>query len=153
MRLLSDEQMISNRLGQYMHAHTIYGGYRPYGVTAVLQAYDERDKQAYLHVVEPSGVHFRYHGCAIGKSQQAAKTEIEKLNFSAMTVREGLQEIARIIHTIHDEVKDKPFVFEAGWICEESGWKHQIVPKAVRDEAEAWGKARVEEADMSDDDE
>jgi 20S proteasome subunit alpha 7 len=33
----------------------------------------------HLYMVEPSGVAWGYHACAIGKARQAAKTELEKL--------------------------------------------------------------------------
>lgn len=140
--------LISDRIGQYMHAYTCYGSYRPFGVSVMIAAYDERSKQARLHMVEPSGVNFRYRGCAIGKSRQAAKTEIERLDLSNLTVREGLKEIARIIEIIHDDLKDKPYEFEASWVCEESNWEHKEVPKGLRDEAVAWARQKVEEMEM-----
>ena len=31
-------------------------------------------------MIEPSGVSFGYYGCAVGKGQQAAQSEIEKLD-------------------------------------------------------------------------
>lgn len=37
-----------------------------------------------LFMVEPSGVSWGYHGCAIGKGQQAATSEIEKLDVRAV---------------------------------------------------------------------
>lgn len=143
--------VLSDRLGQVMHAYTCYGGYRPFGVSMLMAAYDPFDKQAYLHMVEPSGVNFRYYGCAIGKSRQSIKTEIERLNLNSLSVREGLKEISRIIHIIHDDVKDKPFEFEASWICEESNWEHVEVPKDLRQEAVEWGRQKREELDMADD--
>jgi len=116
--------VMADRLGQFMHVYTCYGGYRPFGVSVVLAAYDEQDKCAYLYMVDPSGVSYRYSGCAVGKSRQASKTLVEKLDGS-MTCREALKELAKILHTVHDSVKDKPFEFEASWVCEESGWKHE----------------------------
>lgn len=29
---------------------------------------------------------------------------------------------------MHDELKDKLFKMEMSWVCEESGWSHQVVP-------------------------
>ncbi len=37
-----------------------------------------------------------YYGCAVGKGTRAAKTEIEKLKLSEMTVREAIKEAARM---------------------------------------------------------
>mmetsp|Transcript_1285 Transcript_1285/g.1601 ORF Transcript_1285/g.1601 Transcript_1285/m.1601 type:complete len:260 (-) Transcript_1285:123-902(-) len=144
--------VLADRMGHYFHAYTTYGGDRPFGVTAVIAGYDAVVNEAYLHTVEPSGSHYRFYGCAVGKSQQAAKTEIEKLNFSEMTVEEGLKHIAFIIHTIREEEKDKPFEFEAGWVSKDTNWKFELVPAQVRKEANEWGKKRVEELEMEDDD-
>lgn len=79
----------------YMHAHTLYGAIRPFGVSVILASLEEDSPK--LFMVEPSGVsyvnkiwrlflHFLhnfifkgYNGCAVGKAAQTAKTEIEKL--------------------------------------------------------------------------
>lgn len=73
----------------------------------------------------------RYYGCAIGKAKQTAKTEMEKLKLANMTCRELVKEAAKIIHIVHDEVKDKDFELELSWVCEESEGLHQAVPQAV----------------------
>ena len=139
---------LADRLGHYLHAYTTYGANRPYGVSVLVAGYDERDKQAYLHMVEPSGSNFRYRGCSAGKGRQSIKTEIEKLDLENMDCRQGLKEIARIVRIVHDEDKDKAFEFEASWVCAESGWKHVNVPKPLRDEADAWAKQRLEAEDQ-----
>lgn len=82
-----------------------------------------------------------------------AKTEIEKLNLSTITCREALKAIAKIIHTLHDEGKDKPFELELSWLCTESSWKHEHVPAALAAEMEAAAKQEIEDAEMEDDDE
>jgi len=81
-----------------------------------------------------------------------AKTEIEKLNLTTITCREALKAVAKIIHTLHDEGKDKPFELELSWLCVESGWKHEHVPAAVAGEIEAAAKKEIEDAEMEDDD-
>ena len=72
-----------------------------------------------------------YYGCAIGKAKQTAKTEMEKLKLANMTCRELVKEAAKIIHIVHDEVKDKDFELELSWVCEESDGLHQAVPQVV----------------------
>lgn len=143
--------VLANRMGNFFHAYTTYGGYRPFGLATVVAAFDEVKQEAFLHMVEPSGTHYQYNGCAMGKARQAAKTEIEKINFANMPVAEGLKRIAFIIHTIREEDKDKPFEFEAGWISKDTNWEFELVPKNLRDEASAWGKKKVEEVQMQDD--
>jgi 20S proteasome subunit alpha 7 len=139
---------LADRLGHYLHAYTCYSSYRPFGVSVLLAGYDPAAKDAFLHMIEPSGLGFRFRGCSVGKARQSVKTEIEKLDLESMTVREGLKQIARIVRIVHDEDKDKAFEFEASWVCEESGWEHRQVPKELRDEADAWAKQRLEMEDV-----
>jgi 20S proteasome subunit alpha 7 len=58
--------VLANRLGLYLHYFTLYGSLRPFGSTALLACYDEDLKSPELYMVEPSGVSFRYFGCAAG---------------------------------------------------------------------------------------
>jgi len=136
---------LAERLARYMHYYTCEGYLRPYGVSLLVAAYDERDKQAHLHMIDPSGVQFRYRGCSAGKSRPAVKTELEKLNFDTITCREALRELARIARLVHEEDTANAFEFEASWVCEESGWKHEVVPLALRQEADAWARRRLAE--------
>lgn len=71
----------------------------------------------------------------------------------AITCREALKAVAKIIHTLHDEGKDKPFELELSWLCEETGWRHVHVPEALKNESEAAAKKEIEDAEMEDDDE
>jgi 20S proteasome subunit alpha 7 len=62
-----------------------------------------------------------------------------------ITVAEGVKQLAKIIHSLHDEAKDKPFELEMSWLCEGSGWKHVGVPRDVIAEAVEWAKKEVED--------
>lgn len=48
--------------------------------------------------------------------------------------------ILHSIYTCHDDAKDKDFELELSWICAESKYKHQFVPKDIKLEAEALAK-------------
>lgn len=50
---------------------------------------------------------------------------------------------------MHDEVKDKDFELEMSWICEESKFQHEMVPRELVEEADKLAKAALEE-EMSD---
>jgi len=110
-----------------------------------------------------------FFGCAIGKGKLAAKTEIEKLKLSEMTSRQAAKEVARMlvstcrfhfhslftppsfvlsIYKVHDDAKDKDFELELSWVCEESGFKHQLIPKDVFDESVQAAKAALEAEEM-----
>lgn len=49
------------------------------------------------------------------------------------------------IHLVHDDNKDKDFELEMTWVCTESGNKHKAVPAELLAEADAKGKAALEE--------
>ena len=114
--------ILANRLALYMHYFTLHASLRPFGSTALIAAFDEDLKTPELYMMEPSGVCFRYFGCAAGKGAQAAKTELEKvltkftdpLGSTTITAREAVAEIAKMLvssplppllhlpnHTIH----------------------------------------------------
>ncbi len=50
------------------------------------------------------------------------------------------------IYKLHDDIKDKEFELELSWVKTAEG-KHQMVPKAVRDNAAKIGKAAKEAED------
>eukprot|EP00899_Mesostigma_viride_P001855 jgi/Mesvir1/11670/Mv00064-RA.1 len=136
-------KVLCDRMASYAHLFTLYWSYRPTGAAVLLGVYDRDGPQLYM--IDPSGVAHRYFGAALGKGRQAAKTEIERLNLSEMTCREAVKALAKIIHSVHDEAKDKAFELEMSWVCDESGRKHQKVPQHLIDEAEREAKAAMEE--------
>ena len=61
-------------------------------------------------------------------------------------------EAAKVIYTVHDEVKDKDFELEMSWIsASETGERHQKVPKELFDHAVTQAKAAVADSDSDDD--
>jgi len=147
--------VLSQRVALFVHAYTEYWHLRPFGVSSVLAVYDESTLGPQLYCVEPSGECLRYFATAVGKNAQQARVQLEKLDFDAITCREAAVRIAEIVYSLHDEVKDKPFELELSWVCDESGKKHQLVPKEVLDLALAAGvkAAADEDTDDEDDDE
>ncbi len=57
-------------------------------VSTLLGSYTEKYGPE-LYMIEPSGVSFGYYGCAVGKGQQAAQSEIEKLDVIKKKKRKG----------------------------------------------------------------
>ncbi|OZJ02337.1 hypothetical protein BZG36_04592 [Bifiguratus adelaidae] len=129
---------LAERMGQYVSAYTLYSSVRPFGSSTILGLMDIDGPKLYM--IEPSGVYWGYHGCAIGKGKQVAKTEIEKLKLSEMTAKQAVVEAARIIHAAHDDSKDKDFELEISWISEDTKGRHQFVPKEIVEEAERLAK-------------
>ncbi|KAJ3092450.1 hypothetical protein HK102_007074 [Quaeritorhiza haematococci] len=136
-------KIISERVAQYVQAYTLYSSVRPFGISAIIGTVDLNGPSLYM--IEPSGVYYGYYGCAIGKGKQVAKTEIEKLKLTQLTCREAVKEAARIIYTVHDDVKDKEFELELSWVCDESKGRHEFVPKDLAEEAERLAKASLQE--------
>lgn len=141
--------MLKDRLGYYVGAYTCSSAVRPFGASLIMASYGPDGPLLYM--VEPSGSAVGYHYIASGKGKQAAKAELEKLKASTMTCRELVKEAARIIHAVHDEVKDKAFKLELGWIGEFTKGQHQLVPDDIYREAEQYAKDSI--ADDSSDEE
>eukprot|EP00658_Telonema_sp_P-2_P005437 TRINITY_DN12028_c0_g1_i7.p1 TRINITY_DN12028_c0_g1~~TRINITY_DN12028_c0_g1_i7.p1 ORF type:complete len:163 (+),score=65.93 TRINITY_DN12028_c0_g1_i7:114-602(+) len=136
---------------QFMHLYTVYWSVRPFGV-GMLMATHGRDGYE-LYQMDQAGASYRCFAGAIGKARMAAKTEIEKLNLEELSAQDALFELGKIIHTVHDDVKDKAFELELCWISEETNQKFQIVPSEVRDEIETRIKAALEEESDDEEDE
>ncbi|ELT91222.1 hypothetical protein CAPTEDRAFT_161186 [Capitella teleta] len=141
---------LTDRVAGFVHAYTLTGFVRPFGTTVMLGSYDEEGP--HLYHIDPSGISHGYYGCATGKAKQTAKTEIEKIKMKDMSIRDLVKEAARIIHVVHDEVKDKNFELELSWVGELTDGKHQLVPPEVLAEAEKFAKDSLEESDDSDED-
>lgn len=109
---------LADRIGQFMHMYTLYGGARPFGCSVLMASYADDGPQ--LYVSDPSGTVAGYHACALGKAKTVAKTELEKIDFKTITCREAIKKIAEIIYENHDKVKDKIWDVEFGWVCDES---------------------------------
>jgi len=158
--------VLSDRLASYVHYFTLHGALRPFGASALIASHDPETGDHSLHLLEPSGISRRYYGAAAGKGRQPARTEMEKLRLNPAAAggadadadgapidcREGVRQLARIIHALHDEGKDKPFELEMSWLCVESGWEHRGVPRDVIAESVEWAKKDIAEAQEEDDD-
>ncbi|KAL0949644.1 hypothetical protein HGRIS_009688 [Hohenbuehelia grisea] len=136
---------VAERVGLYLQAYTLYSSVRPFGVSTILAGVDKTGPQ--LYVLEPSGVFFGYHGAAVGKGRQLAKTELEKLNLAELTTREAVMEAAKIIYLVHEDANEKEFELEMSWIGDETKGLHVPVPKDLLEEAERQAKAALENFD------
>lgn len=142
-------QYLKDRVAMYVHAYTLYSALRPFGASLLMAAYDEMDGPS-LYCLEPSGLSYGYLGCSMGKAKQAAKTEIEKLNLSDLTCAQLVKEAAKIIYTVHDEIKDKSFELELSWVGSFTQGKHEPVPQDVHNAAETFAKESLKQDSDSD---
>jgi 20S proteasome subunit alpha 7 len=133
-------KLLADRMAHYYHLFTLYWSVRPFGCASVLAV---KDFDGYhLYTLEPSGECAKMRGACVGKGKSAAKTEVEKFNFSEMKCEEAVREVARIIYATHD-VKDKDFECELSWICDASAGEFQRVPDALAEPARAAAAAAV----------
>jgi len=139
-------RVLADRIAGHVHMHTLYWYLRPFGCSVIIASYGEDGPG--LYKITPSGVVYKYFGCAEGKHQLGAKGELEKINFETITCREAVNKIAEIIYKLHDDIKDKDFELELSWVCDESGKKHVRVPEELRAEAVKLGLAAKERAAM-----
>ncbi len=144
--------ILAERISQHVHTSTMYSYLRPYGCSVLIASYGESDLQPSLFMLEPSGNCYGYHAVAIGKGRQAAKTDLEKLNFAELTCRQAVKEVAKIIYSVHDKAKDKDFELELSWVCDESKHVHQRVPKDVLEDAVQRAKDILKAEDEEEDD-
>lgn len=121
-------KVLADRLAHYYHLFTLYWSVRPFGCSTVLAC---KDFDGYhLYLVEQNGECAKMRGACVGKGKNAAKTELEKLNFSELTCAEAVKELARIVYATHD-VKDKDFECELSWVCDASGGEFVRVPEDI----------------------
>ncbi|KAG8760273.1 hypothetical protein FRC14_003571 [Serendipita sp. 396] len=138
---------IVDRLSLFVQAYTLYSSVRPFGCTSLLASVDKHGPALYM--IEPSGISLGYHGAAIGKGRQLAKTELEKLKLSEMTMKQAVYDAARIIHAVHDDAKEKDFELELSWVGSETNNIHLPVPKDLFEDADRKAREALEE-DMED---
>lgn len=125
---------LMDRLGIYVQNYTCYNSVRPFGVVSIVGGVD--DNGPHLYMIEPSGTCWGYTGAATGKGRQTAKSELEKLNFEELTVKEAIKVAARIIHQAHEDNKDKDYELEISWCSKEkTGCRHELVPDSLLKEA------------------
>merc|ERR1711991_483140 len=136
-------RVLGSRLSGFVHAYTLYSYLRPFCVATLIAGYDPEDGYQ-LRLVEPSGLSFGYFAAAVGKGATGAKTELEKLKCNELTCEQVVKEMARIIYSVHDEVKDKDFELEMSWLCAASNQRVASVPKEKLDAAIAEAKASLE---------
>ncbi|KCV68430.1 hypothetical protein H696_04724 [Fonticula alba] len=143
-------RVLCGRVARFAHAYTLHSSVRPFGVTALLASHSKENGPE-LFMIEPSGVAMRYFACAAGKGRQAARTELEKLDWMQLTAVEAVTHVIRILHIAHESNKEKPFDIDVSWICEQSDYKHEFVPDHIFQEAQRAALEALQPEDDFDD--
>ena len=79
------------RLANYIHAHTIYNAYRPYGCSVLLSGYNRVTDKFELYMIDNAGIYRGYFACSNGKGREIGKTHVEAIHKSGATSEEALQ--------------------------------------------------------------
>ena len=51
-------RVLAERMGQFVHQFTCYGGARPLGINLLFAGYDNREKKYDLYRISPTGQHY-----------------------------------------------------------------------------------------------
>jgi len=150
--------VLVKRISSYMFQYTLSGHYRPFGCSIIIAGVDLDTKKFELWMADPSGVCWRYKGISMGKTKQAAKTELEKIDpkLGELTVEQGIKEATKVIHAVRDDNStNKTFLIDiskVGGFKSNSPDKHKFVDTTIKEQAEIWAKAALN-SDSEDDDE
>ena len=109
---------LCERVGRYLHAYTLYNGYRPFGCSLLIGGYDYHGYS--LYSLEPTGNVVGYFAHGIGKGKIICKNELEKIDFQNLTCEEALIKVIEILDLCHEEWKDKAYEIELMWCCDET---------------------------------
>jgi len=105
-------------LGNYLYMYTQYLYTRVIGAHMLTIMKDENEYRVYG--TETSGAVSEYSAIAYGKGDRRAQTELEKLDFESMEMKDLLENGIRIMFKVHDSMNDPEFNIECGFISEDS---------------------------------
>jgi 20S proteasome subunit alpha 7 len=135
-------RILTERIANYIHAHTLYGQFRPFGVNITIVSHDNNED--FLYAIDNTGVFRRYYAVATGKGKQIAKTMLEKIGRN-QDCRQNLEMIAKTIVSAHEEFKEKTYEFEASWISDETHHQHVFVDFTLREELKNKAEEELDE--------
>eukprot|EP01013_Petalomonas_cantuscygni_P015633 TRINITY_DN32511_c0_g1_i1.p1 TRINITY_DN32511_c0_g1~~TRINITY_DN32511_c0_g1_i1.p1 ORF type:complete len:248 (+),score=39.05 TRINITY_DN32511_c0_g1_i1:167-910(+) len=135
--------VLADRLGYFIHMYTLYAFFRPFGATCLLGSYADDGPQ--LYCISPTGEAVGHWAVACGKARLQAKSHLESVDFRKLTVREGVDLVAKALVAANDPEKDPNWELEIGWISDATGRAFQYVPQDIVDAAKAKAEEALEE--------
>lgn len=136
---------LAANIASYVQLYTVYNSVRPFGVTTIVGGVD--DEGSHLFMIDPSGQSWGYRGAAAGRGRQAVNSELEKLDFETLSVKDAVKEAARILYVAHEDNKDKDFELEISWVTKETGGRHELIPADLLTEVKEYAEEQLD-ADM-----
>lgn len=147
--------VLVKRVASYMFQHTIYGGARPFGCSIIIGGLNHDTASHEIWMAEPSGVCWKYKGVSVGKTKQAAKTELEKIDpkLGELSVEQGIKEAVKVVHAVRDDSSSsRTYVIDLSAVGGDHGSRHKFVADDVKKAAEDWAKSALDSDDDEDDD-
>lgn len=123
---ISVPELVS-RVASSFHQSHAFASTRPYGCALLFGSLDGPS----LYALEPNGQYFGYRACCFGKGSSLARAELQRTEWSDLTVAEAVPLVAEIVKGLHDSQSNKKWEIEMMWICEASGGRPQRVPESV----------------------
>lgn len=136
-------KILADRIAQYVQAHTLYWGYRPFGACVMISSWD-KDNSPHLYMVEANGNYYEYFSCAHGKGRQFVKTEIEKDDFAIRkkNPESALYEAVKIL--IRSFEGEKETEYDLSVIAADTKGFHEVLKKDRVKEIVSKAKTEIE---------
>jgi len=146
-------ELLVKRFCRYMFQHTLNGYYRPFGCAVIVGGTNPDTGKHELWMADPSGVCWRYKGVAIGKTRQAAKTEMEKIKLGEIKCDQAIKECMKVVHSVRDENQShKEFMVDCSVVGVPNNGRHKFVSEEVKSQAETWATNELNSDSEDDDD-
>jgi len=113
----ADEMFLDN-LRQYLIYFSSYMSYRPVGCEFLVSS--GKGGNFSLFYVDPSGYTCKCYSYSIGCNSQAAKTELEKIDFSKMSQEDAIQSAVRVFFMSRSPLVEGPFQIEMMCVSKET---------------------------------
>jgi 20S proteasome subunit alpha 7 len=134
-------QILAERLSNYLHAHTLYGYFRPLGCEILVSSFD--DGKFRLFKILHSGSFQGHFMCTGGKGQLVAKNAMEIVDLQ-QTVSQTISNVAYVLAKAHEEFKDKTYEMEFSIISKETNFQHELVHREHRERLQAEAQDKVD---------
>jgi len=145
--------VLVKRVSNYMFQYTLNGYYRPFGCAIIVAGTNSDTGKSELWMADPSGVCWRYKAIAVGKTRQAAKTELEKVDLGAVSCAQGIKELTKVVHAVRDENQaHKQFMIDVSHVGPSTNGRHCFVSENQKTEAESWAQNELNSDSEDDDD-
>lgn len=120
-------KILAERIASYVHFHTLYWFYRPFGSVALISSFDKDG--AHLYMVENSGNFFEYYACSHGKGRQYVKNDVEKNNFAIRekTCSSAVKDVLKSLIKSYEGERDTEY--DISIISTETKGRHTLVNK------------------------